>query len=59
MSIARGVRFFHSKGSWGCAASKGTLFRTSSLAKGIRFGNVSLGKGMIFGNFGQSLVKFW
>ena len=23
-------RFFHSKGTWGCAASKGILFRTSS-----------------------------
>ena len=54
-----GVGFFHSKCTWGCAAPKGTLFRTSSLAKGIRPGNVSLGKGMLFGNFGQRLVKFW
>ena len=54
-----GGGLFHSKGTWGCAAPKGTIFRTSSLAKGIRLGNVSLGKGMLFGNFGQRLVKFW
>ena len=48
--------FFHVKDTWGCAAPKGTLFRTSSLAKGIRFGNVSLGKGILFGDFGQRLV---
>ena len=29
--------FFHSKGTWGCAALKCILFRTSSLAKGILF----------------------
>ena len=32
---------FHSKGAWVCAAPKGTLFRTSSLAKGIYLGNPS------------------
>ena len=36
-----GGGFFHSKGTWGCAAHKGILFRTSSLAKGILFGNFS------------------
>ena len=35
----RGV--LHSKGTWGCAAHKSILFRTSSLAKGILFGNFS------------------
>ena len=38
---SRGGGFFHSKGTWGCAAHKGILFRTSSLAKGILFGNSS------------------
>ena len=32
---------FHSKGAWGCAAHKGILFQTSSLAKDILFGNFS------------------
>ena len=36
-----GGGFFHSKGTWGCAAHKGILFRSSSLAKGILFGNFS------------------
>ena len=36
-----GGGFFHSKGTWGCAAHKGILLRTSSLAKGILFGNFS------------------
>ena len=36
-----GGGFFHSKGTWGCAAHKGILFRTSSLGKGILFGNSS------------------
>ena len=34
-----GVGFFYSKGTWGCAAFKGILFRTSSLAKGKFFRN--------------------
>ena len=38
---ARGGGFFHSKGTWGCAAHKGILFRTSSLAKGVLFGSFS------------------
>ena len=38
--IAKHV-FFHSKGTWGCAAREGILFRTSSLAKGVLFGNFS------------------
>ena len=34
MIVARvGGRFFHSKGTWGCAAHKGIHFWTSSLAK--------------------------
>ena len=40
-SQSTGGGFFHSKGTWGCAAHKGILFRTSSLAKGILFGNFS------------------
>ena len=43
----------------GCAARKGILFRTSSLAKGTLFGNVSLGKGMLVGSFGQRKDKVW
>ena len=38
---------FHIKGTWGCAARKGMLFKPSRLAKGI-----------LFGNFGQKLSKF-
>ena len=36
-----GGGFFHSKGTWGCAARKGILylFKPSSLAKGILFAN--------------------
>ena len=34
-SQARGI--FHSKVTWGCAVTKGILFRTSNLAKGILF----------------------
>ena len=59
-STTAGGWFFHSKGTWGCAAHKGILFWTSSLAKGILFGNLvefSPGKGMLFGNSGQRTVK--
>ena len=38
---------FHSKGTWGCAARKGILFRTPSLAKGIIFTKIGLAKGYI------------
>ena len=38
---ATGGGFFHTKGTWGCAAREGILFRTSSLAKGVLFGNFS------------------
>ena len=51
---------FHSKGTWGCAAREGILFRTPSLAKGVLFGNFSRVKprqGYAFGNFGQRNVK--
>ena len=57
----RGRGFFHSKGTWGCAARKGILFRTSSLAKGILLAilvEFSLGKGMLFGNFGKEKSNF-
>ena len=46
------------EGTWGCAASKGILFRTYSLAKGILFAIIqfcsSLGlvKGIILDNIG-------
>ena len=53
-----GGGFFHSKGTWGCAARKDILFKLSSLADGIRFANFSpfsQGKGMLFGNFS----RFW
>ena len=46
--------FFHSKGTWGCAARKGMLFQPSSLAKSILFANFSpfsLAKGILFANF--------
>ena len=52
--------FFHSKGTWGCAAHEGILFWASSLAKGYFLAilvEFSLGKGMLFGNFGQRTVK--
>ena len=39
--IDTGGGVFHSKGTWGCAARKGILFRTSSLAKGVLFSNFS------------------
>ena len=41
---------FHSKGTWGCAVSKGIVFRTSSLAKVSLLAilvEFSLGKGML------------
>ena len=41
LKFSTGGGFFHSKGTWGCAAHKGILFRISSLAKGILFGNFS------------------
>ena len=58
--LANGGGFFHNKGTWGCAARKGILFKLSSLAKGILFANFSqfsLGKGMVFGNLAQRKVK--
>ena len=39
-----GEGLFHSKGTWGCAALKGILFQTSSLAKGMLFGNFGPGQ---------------
>ena len=47
--------FFHSKGTWGCAARKGILFRT--LAKGAILVESILGKGELFGKFGQRNAK--
>ena len=54
--------FFHSEGTWGCAAGKCILFRGSSEAKGMHFGNLILGKarlGDAIGQFVQRNVKFW
>ena len=55
------VGFFHSNGTWGCAANKDILLPTFGLAKGILFGNLSLGKGILLeilvkerSNFGNS-----
>ena len=47
--------FFHSKGTWGCAAREGILFRTSSLAKGVLFGNFSRVKS----RQGYAFWEFW
>ena len=72
-SRGRGGGFFHSKGTWGCAARKGMLFKPSSITKGILFANFgplakgilfanfrpfSLAKGILFGNFGQRMSNF-
>ena len=47
--------FFHSKGTWGCAAREGILFRTSSLAKGVLFGNFS----RVRSRQGYAFWEFW
>ena len=55
-----GGGFFHSKGTWGCAARKGMLFQTFLPSQGYTFCQFypfSLGKGILFGNFGQRNVK--
>ena len=49
---------FHSKGTWGCAARRGILSRTSGLAKGILFAKFSMGNGMLFGTFGHRKGNF-
>ena len=49
------ARFFHSKGTWGCAARKGILFWTSSLAKGVLFSNFSRVKS----RQGYAFRQFW
>ena len=51
----RGGGFFHSKGTWGCAAREGILFRTSSLAKGVLFGNFS----RVRSRQGYAFWEFW
>ena len=43
----RGGGFFHNKGTWGCAARKGILFRASSLAKGILLVKSKSGQGYV------------
>ena len=53
----RGV--LYCKGTQGCAARKGILFRTSDLSMGTIFGNFGLDNGMLFGNFGQRKAKFF
>ena len=50
-----GGGFFHSKGTWGCAAREGILFRTSSLAKGVLFGNFS----RVRSRQGYAFWEFW
>ena len=50
-----GGGFFQSKGTWGCAAREGILFRTSSLAKGVLFGNFSRVKS----RQGYAFWQFW
>ena len=60
ISTGGGGGFFHSKGTWGCAAREGILFRTSSLAKGVLFGNFSRVRsrqGYAFWEFGQRDVQ--
>ena len=47
--------FFHSKGTRECAARKGILFRTSSLANGILIGNFS----RIQYRQGYAFWQFW
>ena len=57
-SVARargGGGFFHSKGTWGCAARESILFRTSSLAKGVLFGNFS----RVRSRQGYAFWEFW
>ena len=55
ISRAWGGGFFHSKGTWGCAAREGILFRTSSLAKGVLFGNFS----RVRSRQGYAFWEFW
>ena len=50
-----GGGFFHSKGTWGCAAREGILFRPSSLAKGVLFGNFNRVKS----RQGYAFWEFW
>ena len=50
-----GGGFFHSKGTWGCAAREGILFRTSSLAKGVLFGNFC----RVRSRQGYAFWEFW
>ena len=52
---SRGGGFFHSKGTWGCAAREGILFRPSSLAKGVLFGNFNRVKS----RQGYAFWEFW
>ena len=54
MGASRGG-FFHSKGTWECAAREGILFRTSSLAKGVLFGNFS----RVRSRQGYAFWEFW
>ena len=53
--VTGGGGFFHSKGTWGCAAREGILFRTSSLAKGVLFGNFS----RVRSRQGYAFWEFW
>ena len=53
--VTGGGGFFHSKGTWGCAAREGILFRPSSLAKGVLFGNFNRVKS----RQGYAFWEFW
>ena len=55
VEMGRGGGFFHSKGTWGCAAREGILFRPSSLAKGVLFGNFNRVKS----RQGYAFWEFW
>ena len=53
--VTGGGGFFYSKGTWGCAAREGILFRTSGLAKGVLFGNFS----RVESRQGYAFCEFW
>ena len=55
LNAGGGGGFFHGKGTWGCAAREGILFRTPSLAKGVLFGNFSRVKS----RQGYAFWEFW
>ena len=50
-----GGKFFHSKGTLGCAARNGILFRTSSVDGGMLFGDFSL----VYARQGYAFLQIW